>query len=420
MSNEFAISAVTLTLRNLLDKVKELKDSDVMDEVPDNVKPKAQILVTNLPLDEAYEFEQGKNQVNIFLYHVEHSASWRNREIPGRIKNGESGNPPLGLNLYYLITAYGEDKNETIGHMLLGKAMSILHDHPVLSKEEIKDALSISRLHEQIERIRITPQPISIDEVSKLWTGFQSQYKLSVAYQVSVILIESTRPTTTPLPVLRRGIDDRGVILEPSVISGFPIIDSISFPAKQNAAQLGDTITIKGSLLKGDTTLIRFHNRRLENIIERPILPGATDGEIKVQIPNTPVDWVAGVYSATAVVTRGTKTKTSNSFPFTLLPTIALPIVIAPGSPPGENNYLATVSFNPTLIEAQVANLLLGNREFKPDEYEPPVNALTFHLNDVEDGEHYFRLRIDGADSLFIDTTVSPPVFRASNKIVLP
>jgi len=416
MSNEFAISAVTLTLRNLLDHVKELKDSDILDELPTTVKPKAEILVTNLPLDEAYEFEQGKNQVNIFLYHVEHSASWRNREIPGRIKNGESGNPPLGLNLYYLITAYGENKNETIGHILLGKAMSILHDHPVLGKEELKEALTISRLHEQIERVRITPQPISIDEVSKLWTGFQSQYKLSVAYQVSVILIESKRPTTTPLPVLRRGIADRGVLLEPSVVSGFPIIDGINFPNRQNAAQLGDILTVKGSLLKGDSTIIRFHSRRLENTIEVVVQPGAADGEVKVQI--VPGLWVAGVYSATAVVTRGTKTKTSNSFPFTLVPTITMPIVIAPGSPPGENNYIATISFNPPLIEAQVANLLLGNREFKPEEYDAPVNTLTFHLNEVEDGEYYFRLRIDGADSLFIDTTVTPPVFRAANKIV--
>ncbi len=129
MSNEFAISAVTLTLRNLLDHVKELKDSDILDELPTTVKPKAEILVTNLPLDEAYEFEQGKNQVNIFLYHVEHSASWRNREVPGRIKNGESGNPPLGLNLYYLITAYGENKNETIGHILLRES----HEHSARS-----------------------------------------------------------------------------------------------------------------------------------------------------------------------------------------------------------------------------------------------------------------------------------------------
>src|SRR6185295_5284305 len=272
MSNELAIGAVTLTLRNLRDHVKDLKDSDVIDDLPADVKPTSEILITNLPLDEAYEFDQAKNQVNLFLYHVEHSAAWRNMEIPGRIRNGETASPPLGLNLYYLITAYGQDKNEIIGHLLLGKAMSILHDHPVLSRDEIRVAFSASHLHEQIERVRITPQPISIDEVSKLWTGFQSQYKLSIAYQVSVVLIESKRPSTTPLPVLMRGPGDRGVLLQAYVTPPFPNIGSIDFPNKQNAAQQGDILTINGSLLKGDTVTVKFRNHRLNNDIKLPAL----------------------------------------------------------------------------------------------------------------------------------------------------
>ena len=253
MSNELAVGAVTLTLRNLLDHVKDLKDSDIIDDLPTDVKPTAEILITNLPLDEAYEFDQAKNQVNLFLYHVEHSAAWRNMEIPGRTHNGETAVPPLGLNLYYLITAYGQDKNEIIGHLLLGKAMSILYDHPLLSRDEIKIAFGASRLQDQIERVRITPQPISIDEVSKLWTGFQSQYKLSVAYQVSVVLIESRRPSTTPLPVLMRGPGDQGVLVQPFVIPPFPSIDSIDFPNHQNTVQQGDLLTINGSLLKGNS-----------------------------------------------------------------------------------------------------------------------------------------------------------------------
>ena len=202
MSNEFAIGAVTLTLRNLLDQVKELGDSDITDDLPTDAKPTAEILITNLPLDEAYKFDQAKNQVNLFLYHVEHSAAWRNMDIPGASKNGETGHPPLGLNLYYLITAYGQDKNEIIGHLLLGKAMSILHDHPLFSRDEIRTAFSASLLQNQVERVRITPQPISLDEVSKLWTGFKSQYKLSVAYQVNVVL--DPEPSVAVTPVVAR------------------------------------------------------------------------------------------------------------------------------------------------------------------------------------------------------------------------
>ena len=50
--------------------------------------------------------------------------------------------------------------------------------------------------------IRITLQPLSIDDISKLWAGFQMQYRLSVAYEVAVVLIDSTRPTRAAPPVL--------------------------------------------------------------------------------------------------------------------------------------------------------------------------------------------------------------------------
>ena len=122
MSNEFAVAAVTLTLRNLLDKIKDMPNSDEFNQLPADAKPTAEILVTNLPLDEAYEFDAAKNQVNLFLYHIEHSAAWRNMDPPGRIKQGESGHPLLALNLYYVITAYGENGSELIGHLLLGLA----------------------------------------------------------------------------------------------------------------------------------------------------------------------------------------------------------------------------------------------------------------------------------------------------------
>lgn len=421
MSNELAIGAVTLTLRNLLDSVKDLKESDVISDLPSDVQPTAEILITNLPLDEAYEFDQAKNQVNLFLYHVEHSAAWRNMEIPGRVKNGETATPPLGLNLYYLITAYGQDKNEIIGHLLLGKAMSILHDHPVLSREEIRAAFSASRLHEQIERVRISPQPISIDEVSKLWTGFQSQYKLSVAYQVSVVLIESKRPSTVPLPVLMRGAGDRGVFVQPYVTPPFPVIDTIVFPNKQNAAQQGDTLTIKGSLLMGDNVTVRFKNHRLETDIELAVEPGASNEEVKVILPNNSNQWVAGVYTMMVVVRNaGSDEKTSNDLPFMLGPVINFPLTIAPGSPPSPGNHLATVNFSPAIRPEQEAFLLLGSREFKAEAHPVPTNSLNFQLEEIDSGDYFVRLRIDGADSLLIDASVTPPVFKASNKVTLP
>ena len=420
MSNEFAVAAVSLTLRNILDRIKDITDSDEFDQLPADAKPSAEIMVTNLPLDEAYEFDKAKNQVNLFLYHVEHSATWRNMDIPDRIKQGETGHPPLALNLYYVITAYGENGSELIGHLLLGKAMTLLHDHAVFGRTEIKDAFALSGLHEQIERLRITPQPISLDEVSKLWTGFQTQYRLSAAYQVSVVLIESKHPVKTPLPVLTRGPGDEGVIAQPHLIPPYPSLDAATPPNKQPGVRLGELLTLSGHHLGGDSVVARFMNPRLPDAIEVPALAGGTDIEAKVELPDEPANWPAGFYSLSAVISKaGEEDRFTNEIPFMLSPRI-ITIDIVPPSPPVAGAYIATISCSPQVLPEQNASLLLGDREFPVQNHSTTTDTLTFHLADVPAGEYYARLRIDGVDSLLIDSSVTPPVFDVSQKVTIP
>lgn len=421
MSNEFAVAAVTLTLRNLLDKIKDITDSDEFDQLPADAKPSAEIMVTNLPLDEAYEFDKAKNQVNLFLYHVEHSAAWRNMDIPGRIKQGETGHPPLALNLYYVITAYGENGSELIGHLLLGKAMTLLHDHAVFGRTEIKDAFAVSGLHEQIERLRITPQPISLDEVSKLWTGFQTQYRLSAAYEVSVVLIESKRSAKTPLPVLTRGPGDEGVLVQPGLIPPYPTLETATPPENQPGVRLGEVLILSGHHLGGDSVVMRFMNQRLPDAIEVPAQAGGTDTEVRVELPDEPADWPAGFYTLAAVISKtGEEDRTTNEIPLMLTPNIINPISIGPLSPLSVGGHMATVTCSPQVMPEQNVSLLLGDREFPVQNHSTKTDTLTFHLADVPAGEYYVRLRIDGVDSLLTDSSVTPPVFDASQKVTIP
>src|SRR5262249_2170547 len=158
--------------------------------------------ITMLPLDRARTNGSNGNQINIFLYHVLPSSTWRNMDLPTRARPGETSAPALGLNLYYLVTAFGRDNdtNRPFSHQVLGRAMSTLHDHPLLGADEIKAALPNNDLWAQVERVRFTLQPYSMEEIAKLWTGFQTEYRLSVAYEASVVLIESTRRITAALP----------------------------------------------------------------------------------------------------------------------------------------------------------------------------------------------------------------------------
>src|SRR5262249_44357447 len=149
---------------------------------------------------------------------------------------------------------------------------------------------------QQIERVRITPQPLSVDEMSKLWTTFQTQYRISMAYEVAVVLIESRRAVPRPLPVLTRGPGDAGVPAQADLVPPFPTIESVTIdaikvPAQDVGARLGDTLDIAGHHL-GGASLARFAND-LAGSIDVALAAGGTPQQVQVQIPNVPASWRA-------------------------------------------------------------------------------------------------------------------------------
>src|SRR5205807_232817 len=91
----------------------------------------------------------------------------------------------------------------------------------------VYQALQSTGLADQIEQIRIAPVTMNLEELSKLWTALQSNYRPSVAYQITVVLIETNRPRYSPLPVLSRGPVDpatnreRGVVAQPDLLPPF-------------------------------------------------------------------------------------------------------------------------------------------------------------------------------------------------------
>ena len=399
MSNHLAIAATTAALRRLLST-----------EIAN---------VTARPLDKARD--PGTDQVNLFLYHSQVDAAWRNQDMPGKAKPGETGRPPLPLNLFYLVTAFQDDKDDVKAQALLGQAMSILHSHPVLGAAEIKDALAGSDLHEQIERIRVTLHPLSVEEMTKLWTVFQTQYRMSAAYQASVVLIESTRPAKAPLPVLRRGEDDRGVASQADLESPFPALTGIVLPNGQASARLGDTVTITGQNLAADNVEVRITNPHLPDPGPVVISPLPTDTEIKVEISNNPALWVAGLYTVTVVLTRGTEIRTTNELPLTVAPRLQITQPFQVVRHPVQHWADIQVKFRPRFRPGQRAVLLVGDREVRmnpPEGPNAPANKLDFRMEAAPLGKHFLRLRIDGVDSLLVERPPGqPPVFDTDQRV---
>ena len=448
MSNSLAIAAVTATLRNLLSD----SESGLPTDMPDAV-------VTTKPLDKVASgngsSDGSGSRVNLFLYQTEPNTAWSNRDMPVQVRPGEMGLPPLALNLYYLITAYGRNDDEILAHRLLGRAMSILYDHAILSRAEIRAALENNDLFQQIERIRITPQPMSSEEMSKLWTTFQTQYRISAAYQVSVVLIESTRPVKAALPVLSRGSEDQGVSALAAVS---PFLRAVELPNRKPSAELGDTLKILGEGLDGNNLAVRFRYQRSNFAdfsgqppvipIDIPPLPGNTATEMQVNLPEVddpevPGQWSAGFYTLSLVIQRpDLPTWTTNELPFALSPQFE---IAAPLPPPGESIATApagdvniTLNCIPPLLlrdsptegiqVLQRVVLLFGEREIPLTSVTPPADPsdpsiLNFLVENAQAGAegqpktYVLRLRVDGVDSIPVDFTVSPPQFADDQKV---
>lgn len=181
VSDALAIAAATRTLRHLLSGIA----AEVTMLPPDRVEPSA-----------------GPGRLNVYLYSAVQNTAWRSSEPLGRVAVTRSTSRLIALDLRYLITAYADD--EALAHEVLGRAMSLLNDHPVVTPAEIRaataDGLPASDLHEQTEPLRITPLNLGADTMFETWRAFRTSYRVSVAYEMAVVLLgSSARPGLGPL-----------------------------------------------------------------------------------------------------------------------------------------------------------------------------------------------------------------------------
>jgi hypothetical protein len=396
MSNNAAIAAVTATL------TKMIQAAVAADPVVSNGT------VTARPPDRA---RQGApvNQVNIFLYRTSIDAAWRNQDPPSA-RPGESGQPPLPLVLSYLITGYGEDDDEILAHRLLGIAMAVLNDTPVLSRAQIASALPPpgSGLENQAERVRITPDPRPQDEISRMWTTFNTGYRLSVSYDAAVVLIDSTRPIAAAPPVLIRGRGDTGPVAMGSL---YPQLQLAVPPNRQPAAQPGDVLTLTGNQLGAIGAVQVSHPLAAQPLTLRPLTQTAT--ALTVRLPD-PAQLPAGMATVSATFDAtmdsgngsGPVTLSSNAVPVALAPKLVsnapLRVQLAQGAPTP-----LTVNCSPAVQPQQTIALVVGSRLVSSAPVQAATSQLNFSLRGFTAGTYLLRVRIDQTDSIPV---VGPPV----------
>lgn len=437
MSSALAIGAVSAVLRNLL-------DNGVVDAGPGigtiNVTALAPDLIR---VDEP----DAPPRLNLFLYRATPNQGWSNVGLPSY--NGDGArltNPPLALNLHYLLTAYGSSDFQA--EILLGYGMHILHERPVLDRAAIRralnpsplgpsilppafQALSASDLADQVESITVSMEPTDTEEMSRLWSAMQAHYRPTAAYIVSVVLIEATKPGRDALPVLSRGpVDattkkDRGVVVAPNLDSPEPSIDAVVPPEGQPAAQLGDTIHLSGHHLDGTALVVSFHHPLLPSPTTRSVATNDDPTGLDVALPTGVTadnQWAAGSYAVTVELlhTGDAVRRTTNTVGMLLAP---IPDVTPPPTMTrdGTTNALTvTLDVHPRVRAPQRAELALGGDVAIADAHPATTGTLTFEFRDVPGGPQWLRLIVDGVESRLVDRSVVPPVFDPTQRVMVP
>ena len=439
MSNHLAIATVTATIQRIVQAaVQEDFDGTVVTTArPDNQDGGAT-----------------QPRVNIYMYQATPNPAWRNSDLRIRRPKGELiKQAQAGLNLYYLLTFYGDD-SELEPQRLLGSTLRTLVDQPILTPEMIQETVNSSRyssylrnsnLAEQVERVTITPTKMNTEELSKIWSVFfQTPYILSFAWQGSAVLIEGAKSGKRLLPVRAREFYSQ---------PNQPMISQLILEDNANNRNLPDSnfeadsnIIIRGQNLNSELTdeqlaqLEQELNSPIaevrENASKKPlsrIQPGIKIGEAKITPQNiTKTEIILNLASLSNeernLLRTGTQSlqiiyplvpKRFPSEPTRIISSNILPFVLCPkvenveveeleDSENGFYSALVRVRVDLVVGIGQKVLLFLNERSiFSPAAYifsansrSQDTNDVVFTVRDVKRGEYLARVQIDGAESL--------------------
>mgnify|MGYP006276357473 CR=1 FL=1 len=428
MSSPLGIAGVTQILRDLLND--GLIDHDVTSAIGSNVTVRAQ------PPDRLADAGGvGEPLVNLFLHRVSPNPGWANVDLPRRDTAGRRlAEPPLALDLHYLVSAFGPD--DLHGEILLGHAMEILHAHPVVGRGEIRralepaptvsgalppalTALADTGLADQIEQLKVTPEPTSVDELSKLWTATQTGLRPSAAYVVTVVLIRREAPRRRARPVLTIGPDDAGVTARPELAPPLPAITGVVPPAGQPSVRLGDTLVIEGRHLDGLGVEAVFTQPRSSTTNVVPVGADPTARRVEVTLPNAPADWAAGPMTVELRLQKAGEPvpRRTNPWPVLLAPVAALPpSAITRGA---DGGVTVTLAVAPELRPGQVVSLAVGDAEAPAAPLAGQGATASFAFPALPAGDHPVQLRVDGVESWLVVRS-APPRFDPAQRLTVP
>jgi hypothetical protein len=126
--------------------------------------------------------EQPAEGLSIWLYRVIRDDH-RLNDPPIRLSATELMPAPLPVRLHYLITPVTNKRTGSpeTEQLILGKVLQLFHGHAMLRGTDLQAEFSGSDAE-----LKVRLEPLSLDEITRIWEALQGSYQLCVSYEVTL------------------------------------------------------------------------------------------------------------------------------------------------------------------------------------------------------------------------------------------
>lgn len=146
---------------------------------------------------------QNQAAVSLYLYHITPNAQLNNR--PPVPVGSQLFQSPLCLDLHYLLTPLLSVPEDNL--LVMGAAMQIMAAMPVVRQNFLN-----SQPRAGAPEVRLLLNPVTLEEMSRIWGTFNQASRLSVAYEVRGVAIDSLRGPEDGPPIVERLMDIHQIV----------------------------------------------------------------------------------------------------------------------------------------------------------------------------------------------------------------
>lgn len=141
--------------------------------------------------------EKPAEGLSVWLYRVIRDDQ-RLNDPPERLGSNLLRPQPLPVRLHYLLTPVTNRKvgDPETEQLIMGKVLQTFHSHPILRGADLRAELAGTEAE-----LKIRLEPMSLEEITRVWEAVEGSYQLSVSYEVSVVNIESELEPEKVTPV---------------------------------------------------------------------------------------------------------------------------------------------------------------------------------------------------------------------------